>query len=293
MDADFDAVPDANREYKDSVFTLLFGTKDVAVEVSNAIFGTNYGPDTEVAFTTLKNVLCRGRHNDLSFVLDGKLVVLIEHQSTINENMPLRMLFYIAKVYHELSKKENLYSRSMFTIPQPVFVVFHNGVDDMPEDIRELRLSDMFAKSGAVPDNVANLELVVTVYNINKGRNPEIAGRSPTLDGYETFIAMIRENRKTMSLEDAIKKAVLDCIDQNILKTFLSKLKQEVVGMLLDEWKLDEEVAVARRESWEEGLGIGMKRERLAIARKMKTAGRSVNEIVEMTDISVDDVLRL
>jgi hypothetical protein len=43
----------------------------------NALFGTLYGADTPVEITTLKNVLSRGRVNDLSYILDDRLVVLI------------------------------------------------------------------------------------------------------------------------------------------------------------------------------------------------------------------------
>jgi len=289
----FDATPDANREYKDSVFTLLFGTKDAAIEVSNAVFGTNYGLDTDVKFTTLKNVLTNGRVNDVSFVLDNKLIVLIEHQSTINENMPLRMLIYIAKVYDRMTKNKDLYRTKKFTIPVPVFIVFDNSLN-MQEDKTEFKLSSMYAKSEVVPENAQNLELVVTVYNINKGHSPEIAQRSIKLDGYGIFIAKIRENiAKNMQPAEAIAAAVDDCIDQNILKEFLLNLKPEIVSMMLGEWNLKDAIAVAREEAWEEAWEGGEKRGKLAIAQKMKEAGKSINEIMELTDLPIEEVLQL
>jgi len=39
-----------------------------------------------------------GQINDVSFTVGDRLIVLIEHQSTINENMPLRLLMYVAMV---------------------------------------------------------------------------------------------------------------------------------------------------------------------------------------------------
>jgi len=81
-----------NRKYKNSVFTKLFGTPEKALELYNAISGKNYPPDTKVKIVTLSDALYMEQLNDISFVIDGKLVVLIEHQSSINENMPLRML---------------------------------------------------------------------------------------------------------------------------------------------------------------------------------------------------------
>lgn len=51
--------------------------------------------DTEVEFTTLENVLYVEGKNDLGFSIAGKYVVLTEHQSTINHNMPVRFLEYV------------------------------------------------------------------------------------------------------------------------------------------------------------------------------------------------------
>src|SRR5215510_6059236 len=92
----------ANRKYKDSVFTLLFRDKNILVRLYNAIFGTNYPADTEVVITTLVNALSMGRINDLSFVLDNRLIILIEHQSTISDNIPYRMFQYVAEIYKRL-----------------------------------------------------------------------------------------------------------------------------------------------------------------------------------------------
>ena len=56
MDADFEAGFNANRKYKDSVFTLLLGTEEAAREVSGTLFGKNYSPDMDIVFMTPKNV---------------------------------------------------------------------------------------------------------------------------------------------------------------------------------------------------------------------------------------------
>jgi predicted transposase/invertase (TIGR01784 family) len=301
-DDGFEAGFNANRKYKDSVFTLLFGNKEALRQVCEAMFGKGYSPYMDIVLMTVKNVFRNGRLNDLSFVLDDKLVVLIEHQSTINENMPLRMLFYIVLVYEEYLRefrdKDILYTKNMFTIPEPVFIVFHVG-DDMPEEKRILRLSDMFVKSGLrTPESIASLELVVTVYNMNKGHNPEIAQQCPLLGEYATFIFMVQENQKNgMSREDAIRKAVLDCINQNVLKEFLEQHRGEVVSMLFEEWNLDDAVAVAKKdgEVWgrKKGMEGGKRQQAIEIAQKMKARGDSIDEIIELTGLTVDDILPL
>jgi len=114
-----------NRKYKSSVFTALFGTPEKALELYNAISGKNYPESTKIKIVTLTDVLYMEQLNDISFVIDGKLVVLIEHQSTINENMALRMLIYIAHEYERLTTRRDLYKEQKIKIPTPEFPAFH------------------------------------------------------------------------------------------------------------------------------------------------------------------------
>lgn len=84
----------ANVNYKDSLFSSFLGEPWRLVEIYNAVEGTSYPPDTAVEINTLTDVLWKDQLNDLSFMLNGQIVVLIEHQSTVNGNMALRMLLY-------------------------------------------------------------------------------------------------------------------------------------------------------------------------------------------------------
>ena len=75
-----------NRNYKDSVFRMLFSEKDKLIELYNAIFDTEYTDDESVDITTLEDVVFKTMKNDISFVLGGRAVLLVEHQSSINNN---------------------------------------------------------------------------------------------------------------------------------------------------------------------------------------------------------------
>ena len=77
-----------NKRFKSSVFFLLFSEPDLLRELYCALNGVSLPPDAPVSINTLEDVLFMGFINDISFQIDGKLVVLIEHQSTINPNMP-------------------------------------------------------------------------------------------------------------------------------------------------------------------------------------------------------------
>ena len=270
-----------NRNYKDSVFTKLFGEKENLLELYNAIENTDYGKDTEIQIATLENVLYMEQINDISFVIGDKIIVLIEHQSTINKNMPLRMFIYLAKIYEKMTDgKKGIYGTSRIEIPAPEFIVLYNGKDEYP-DKETIFLSGSYKEKG----KKKFLELEVQVYNINKGRNPEIAAKSKTLSGYETFIAEIRENEKTMSREEAINKAVKDCIRRNILKSFLEKHSTEVVSMLTREWNWDDALRVREEQ--------GMRKNAEITARNMKAEGLDLHLIARITGLTFDEVLNV
>jgi hypothetical protein len=148
--------------------------------------------------------------------------------------------------------RKNLYKQKRIMVPSPEFIVLYNG-DKKFQDYKELKLSDSFKSK--TPD--LYLELVVRIYNINKGRNAEMAGRSPVLSGYEEFIAQIKENLKSMELREAIKLAVKACISKNILVSFLERHSSEVENMIFGEWNMDEAKQVWQEEAREDGREEG------------------------------------
>lgn len=276
--------PIANREYKSSVFALLF--KDIVGRLYYAITGKPISPGAKISITTLTDVLYKGRLNDLSFEIDGKLIVVIEHQSTLNPNMPLRMQQYytmLGKRYDSVQKA--IYSETLVKIPRPEFIVLYNGVDPMPGGDRyTLRLSDMFIEQSDEP--MGGMELTVEVFNINKGYNTEMAARCKELADYETFIHAARENERSgMSREDAVKKAVFDCIEHGTLKEFLETYKWEVVDMLVTEWDYELEKKILHED--------GRLKGKTDVARKLLSMNMEVNDVVAATGLDLNDVLKL
>ena len=123
------------RNYKDSIFRMLFKDKENLLSLYNALNQTNYTDVTGLEITTLENVVYMNYKNDVSFVFDFELM-LYEHQSTINPNMPLRDLFYVADILQKRIYDKGLYGSKLIRIPSPRFVVFYNGTDPCRKDSR-------------------------------------------------------------------------------------------------------------------------------------------------------------
>ncbi|MDR0463583.1 MAG: Rpn family recombination-promoting nuclease/putative transposase [Treponema sp.] len=287
-----------NTKHKASVFSTLFSDPETLRELYSAIEGVDVPKDAIISINTLSDVLFMGQLNDVSFTINDQLVVLIEHQSTINNNIPIRMLMYIGRVYEKIIERERLYQKKLVKIPAPEFIVLYNGVDQFP-DYKELRLSDAFMNiKGQLIDS---LELAAHVYNINHGRNPQMLEKSKNLDGYSIFIAKIREYRKELSLEESLKAAIKYCIGNDILVQFLKDNSSEVINMLTEEPSMEEIIEIRfqealeeiREESLEEGLEQGLERGREKTARNLISMGMSINDIARATELPIERISSL
>ncbi len=271
----------AAREYKDRIFRMVFKEKREFLELYNALNGTAYTNPDDLVATTLQNAIYMAMKNDVSFMVYDELV-LYEHQSTRNPNMPLRDLFYVADMYSALLKENRLLASTLVRIPAPRFVVFYSGADEAPES-EELRLSDAFFTAEDDPQ----LELKVKVLNINVGNNETLMERCTTLKDYMAFVTKVRKYAKTMSLTEAVNKAVDECIREGILVEFLKRNRNEVVKMSIYEY--DEEAD--RRCIREDGIAEGWKKGEASGKAKGKANVNSLN--IKLGEAGRwDDILR-
>ena len=238
------------RNYKDTIFRMLFKDKENLLSLYNALNKTDYTDVDGLEITTLENAVYMNYKNDVSFVFDFELM-LYEHQSTVNQNMPLRDLFYVADILQKRTSNKDLYGSKLIMIPSPRFVVFYNGTDSQPER-QTLRLSDAYEKRQENPE----LELTITVYNINRGYNDEIMNTCRTLKEYAQYVERVRTYAKQMPLAEAVEKAVDECIAEGILAEFLRKNRAEAIKVSIYEY--DEELHF--RTLYEEGVEDGLTR---------------------------------
>ena len=281
-----------NRKYKDSVFVDLFSDDEKAKErflsLYNALHHTNLPLSCPVENIRLDNIIYMNIINDVSCLVDDKIIVLAEHQSTVNENMPLRFLQYIARLYEKLQIPADRYLRKLSKIPTPEFYVFYNGREDYPETT-VLKLSDAFITK---PEQVP-LELTVQVLNINSGKGGKILKTCKTLDEYSLFVEEVRIQTQ-LDPESGFTNAVKICIEKGILKEYLQRKSREVVNMLIAEYDYDTDIAVQREEAGKialaKGISQGSLQKALETARNLLQFGLSVENIAQATGLSQADV---
>ena len=215
-----------NRRYKDSVFVDLFGedkdAKKNFLSLYNALHSTHLDSSTEITPLRLEHVMYMSFCNDVSCLIDNKIIVLVEHQSTVNANMPVRFLEYSARLYEQIQNPRDRYLRKLKQIPTPEFYVFYTGEEKYPSQT-ELKLSDAFAVKSVKP----SLELLVKVININYNKDNKLLENCKPLEEYTQFVEAVRRHIR-LDAENGFRNAIKECIQNDILRDYLERKSREV-----------------------------------------------------------------
>ena len=269
--------PKENREHKSTLFCKAFEDKKYLLELYNGVNQTNYQNIDDLEVNTLENVVYITMKNDLSFLIDCNMN-LYEHQSTLNPNMPLRGLLYLAQLYNKYVAKHNLnlFSTSAQQIPVPQYVVFYNGTQEQPDE-QILLLSELFQKKDKRQHVDGCLECQARMLNINYGRNKELLNKCRRLEEYAIFVSKVRqyaaediEKRKS-----AITRAIDECIEEGILADILKEQKAEVLELVLTTFN---------RELYEQGLREDAAKE--AAKKATKEANEKIAELEQQLEES-------
>ncbi|MCL2193625.1 MAG: hypothetical protein FWB78_09550 [Treponema sp.] len=285
--------------YKDSLFRSIFGNKKSALALYNAVHGTCHdAQNTEVVMNTLSETLWTPRKNDLSFLINRSLVVVAEHQSTINENMPYRMLQYVCRLFEKgIEDKKAIYRKAIVKHARPQFIVLLNSTAAFP-DHKKMRLSDSFERIASF-DGIA-LELEIDVYNINDGRNSSIIEACEELKGYAYFVYQVRAHEKELvargekprgeeAMKTAIRLSIQDCKNADLLREFWENMSQEELNMLANEWDMETALEVSREEGFEKGMGVGVE----TVAVNALAKGYSIEQVYEITGLDTETITNL
>ena len=266
------------RNFKGTVFRMLFNNKKALLSLYNAVNDTSYDNEEDLEITTLENAIYMSMKNDVSCIIDMQLQ-LYEQQSTINPNMPIRNLMYITRQLEKLVVKKDLYGKTLVKIPTPKFIVFYNGTELQPEQ-RTLLLSEAFENS----NDEINLELKVLQLNINKSYNETIKAKCPELFQYMEYVDTVRRFHKNYPLEDAVRLAVDYCIAHDILREFLLANKVEVTSMSIFEYDEELHKKTLLKEGFDEGYDKGYD-------KGLEDGLSEANELINEKDKIIADTL--
>ena len=274
---------DVNQDYKDRLFKFIFGNpenKQWTLALYNAVNGTTYTDPEEIHFNTIGNAVYLRMRNDVSFIVDFEMN-LWEHQSTYNPNMPMRFLIYAGRLYEKYIATSDYYqySPTIQPVPRPVCLCFYNGKKEQPESKVE-KLSEAY-------EGIGDIEVQVTMLNINYGKNQKLMEACEPLKEYAWLVDAVRRHQsEKMDLDSAVDAALDEMSDEFVIKAFLLENRAEVKSMFLTEYN---EAKVMEKERQE---GANQERERVA-TDLLKEGGLTVSFIARISKLPEDTVRKL
>ncbi len=237
-----------NRKYKDTLFRALFSERKHLLSLYNAVNETNYTNEEDLEINTLENVIYLKMKNDISFLF-GFSLNLYEHQSSVNPNMPLRDLFYVADLLQKIVKDKNLYSSSPVGIPTPRFVMFYNGTD---EEAAQMEIAE--AVNRAVDECIA--EGVLGDF-LSEHRAEAVAMSIYEYDE-EKHMKAEREEHYALGLQDGVQKGRYEAFLEMGFSEEEARHRAEAVAMSIYEYDEEKHMKAEREEHYALGLQDGI-----------------------------------
>ena len=212
----------AKRTAKNSVFLDLFQNKSYLLR----LYKTLHPEDTtatedSLTDVTIENVLTDNLYNDLGFIVNNKLMILIEAQSTWTMNILIRILLYLAQSYHEYFQRtsQNYYKSKKIKMPKPeLYVIFTGNKGEKPDKIS---LSKEFFEG-------ANIDIEVRAKVIYESDNDDI------INQYIIFCKVFNEQTRQHGMtRTAVTETIRICKNRNVLKEYLLNREKEVVTIMM------------------------------------------------------------
>ena len=286
------------RDYKSSLFVNMFGrnvnAKEHFLSLYNAIHDTDFKiGEVEIKPVTLENVVYNNIENDVSMEINDSIVVLAEHQSTINNNMPFRCLEYLVAHYNRFFTDNDKYNTKEIKLPRPECYVFYNGDDAFPQE-KIMRLSDAFrairqtSSLKDMPESLS-LDLSVKIYNINKNANHPILQKCEALLAYSNFTEYARIGKRNGE-KNPPKYALNMCRQGNLLTEYFNNLTKEEQSMIFGEWDQEKFIEVQKKIAYEDGEEAA----KIANAKNfLQKANLSPEMIADCCSLPLEQVLAL
>ena len=130
--------------------------------------------------------------------------------------------------------------------------------------------------------------------NVNEGHNKELMEQCQTLKEYAIYVARVRKYTSEMNLNDAVARAIDECIKEGILVEFLRKNRSEVKMVSILEYDKEWEEKKLRKAEYEagrsEGIEIGRDKAMAEFVCNMIKYGFSIEKIAEVTGKNAEQI---
>ena len=167
---------------------------------------------------TIHNVFTDQEYNDLGMTVRGKVLVMLEAQTSWTMNIIVRILLYLAHIWNEYieSTNQNRYGSKKLELPRPELYMIYTG--SRKSRPKWLKLSDEFFDG--------NRDFLEAKVRVLYGE-----GKSDIISQYVDFTNVYNEQVRLYGrTREAVLETIRICKDRNVLKEYLENREKEVIS---------------------------------------------------------------
>ncbi len=305
------------RNSKDSIFRNIFKEKENLVDLYYDISGNILKAD-DIRVLDLENYILNSLKNDLSFLTsDNKLIVLIEHQSSVNYNMDIRLLLYYSRLlekYINERYERGLHTSKKIELPSAEFYILYNG---------KTSIKDKKSLKTTIHIDGKEIDLGTRIIDINYDKlSDNVINRKDALSAYAYLIKRYNDNiirirekeiekQESLVLIQAFTEALDECIKKGLYPELFGR--KEFKAMALEALSFEEELEVkyemgknigfmegmeegreeGRIKGREEGRIKGREEERIILVKSMLANGIDKLTVSKCSNVSLEDIEKL
>ena len=242
---------------KDTVFRDLFSDKEYVAQLYAALHNGENVSVEDIQVITLEEIVMASLYNDVGFMINGKVIILVECQSTWTENIIIRLLMYLAETYYRYYRQteQSLYSTKKVDFPKPELYVIYVGKEKINKEY--ISLSDSFL-------NGEECDLNIKVKVITDGKKGDIISQ------YVRFTQIFNEQvQKHDRTRKAVSETIRICTDENVLKNYMKERESEVASIMLNMFDVERELEIFIKTENREAEKKGERTKAIAVAKNM------------------------
>ncbi len=269
------------RNAKDSVFVSFFRHEENVLDLYRELHPGDLSATVEdIRIRTAKRIMAKGFTNDLGFSVGDRRICLVEAQSYELRPMQLRTVFYLAETFQNYMEEKGLTLYDVSSVPKWEVFVVSTG-----------RGRRGLFRLSAITDDLMDAGALEPVPMKDGGLLRSYVEACRIID---TVISRKRDDEGRAAVARALDECRARC---GKLGEFIWSRRSEVMGayeqLFDDEENMKMNCAAFERKGFERGERKGFKAGSRAVARRMLSKGMSPEEVSDLTEIPLDEVLRM
>lgn len=247
----------------------------------------------------------KSKEADLVYKLNDKeIYFLVEHQSTIDNNMPFRMLNYSIDIMQEWSRNKKIKQRTSYPIVVPILIYTGNQKWKVETNFKEKQINNNIFENYKIDFKYNLVDINKLPYKLLLEKNTMFAynmiiektkNKKELEENLKMIIKTVKDKDKLQEIYNIIIYLLNGAIDIATKEELLEKIEMKVGETKMSSFfdRLVEENIKLIRKGKKEGKIEGIIQTKMEIAKNMIKKEQEDKVIIETTGITKEELEKI